>query len=138
LLAAKHEINAANVPREGAPLLLHLFDDAAIPWVLECDRVDQQNFAPCCDLGMTPVRMNPFGRVPADAAPGVLAAPERGGASGRHVLDGEIEAFDRAFAQCCGGPSAVGIAWGLNAIALSLRARGIEHGRTRDQQPGRS
>ena len=77
---------------------------------------------------MTPVRMNPFRRLWAEVGPDVMAATERVGASGWYVLGREVEAFEAAFAQFCRSPSAVGVASGLDAIEVGLRALGIEPG----------
>jgi len=72
--------------------------------------------------------MNPFGRLWAEVGPDVLAATERVGASGWYVLGREVEAFETAFAEFCRAPSAVGVASGLDAIEVGLRALGIETG----------
>jgi len=72
--------------------------------------------------------MNPFKRLWTEVAADVLAATERVGASGWYVLGKEVEAFETAFAQFCRAPSAVGVASGLDAIEVGLRALGIAPG----------
>ena len=79
-------------------------------------------------LNMAPVSMNPFARVWDEVGPDVLAATKRVGASGWYVLGPEVEAFEAAFARFCGAPAAVGVASGLDAIEIGLRALGIEPG----------
>jgi len=69
--------------------------------------------------------MNPFERLWTEVAPDVLAATKRVGASGWYVLGKEVEAFETAFAQFCRAPFAVGVASGLDAIEVGLRALGI-------------
>lgn len=46
-------------------------------------------------------------------------------ASGRYVLGPETAAFEHAFAEACGTRHAVGVASGLDAVSLALRALGI-------------
>ena len=77
---------------------------------------------------MTPVRMNPFGRVWTEVRRDVVAATERVGASGWYVLGRELEAFETAFAQFCRAPYAVGVASGLDAIEVGLRALDLAPG----------
>ncbi len=48
--------------------------------------------------------------------------------SGRYVLGREVEAFEREFALSCGAEHCVGVANGLDALHLTLRAMGIGHG----------
>jgi dTDP-3-amino-3,4,6-trideoxy-alpha-D-glucose transaminase len=48
--------------------------------------------------------------------------------SGWFVLGAEVEAFERAFAAYCGAPHCVGVANGLEAMELVLRAWGIGPG----------
>jgi dTDP-4-amino-4,6-dideoxygalactose transaminase len=50
--------------------------------------------------------------------------------SGRYIGGSEVEAFERDFASYCGVGHAVGVANGLDALTLALRARGIGHGDT--------
>ena len=77
---------------------------------------------------MTRVRMNPFGRLWSEVGADVMAAVERVGASGWYVLGKEVEAFENAFAQFCHAPHAVGVASGLDAIEVGLRALDIVPG----------
>lgn len=48
--------------------------------------------------------------------------------SGRYILGPEVEAFEVAFAQYCAADYAVGVANGLDALILSLKALGIGQG----------
>lgn len=48
--------------------------------------------------------------------------------SGRYVLGSEVEAFEREFAAHCGARHCVGVASGLDALTLLLRALGIGEG----------
>jgi len=48
--------------------------------------------------------------------------------SGTYILGGEVETFEDAFAEHCGGGHAVGVASGTDALILALRALGIGHG----------
>lgn len=48
--------------------------------------------------------------------------------SGWYVLGEEVEAFEREFAQYCGAAHAIGVANGLDALVLSLRAIGVGAG----------
>ncbi len=48
--------------------------------------------------------------------------------SGWYILGPEVEAFETAFAQYCAANHAIGVANGLDALIVSLRALGIEHG----------
>src|SRR5205814_1655690 len=45
--------------------------------------------------------------------------------SGRYILGQEVEAFEREFAAYCGVKHCVGVANGLDALHLILRAAGI-------------
>jgi len=47
---------------------------------------------------------------------------------GWFVLGPEVEHFEAAFAAACGGPFAIGVGSGTDAISLSLRALGIGQG----------
>jgi dTDP-4-amino-4,6-dideoxygalactose transaminase len=47
---------------------------------------------------------------------------------GRFVLDERVAEFERAFAAYCGGGEVVGVASGTEAIAIALRAVGVEPG----------
>ena len=48
--------------------------------------------------------------------------------SGRYILGPEVEAFEREFAAHCGARYCVGVASGLDALTLMLRAHGIGEG----------
>src|ERR1044072_8978759 len=58
----------------------------------------------------------------------VQAAMNRVLSSRRYLLGPELEAFEREFAAYCGPRHCVGVASGLSAIELALRAAGIGHG----------
>ena len=58
----------------------------------------------------------------------LLAAFERVLDSGWYVLGQEVQAFEREFAAFCGAAHAVGVANGLEALSLVLRAWGIGPG----------
>lgn len=48
--------------------------------------------------------------------------------SGSYILGEEVEAFERDWASACGAAHAVGVANGLDALALALRALGVGPG----------
>lgn len=48
--------------------------------------------------------------------------------SGFFVLGGEVESFERTFAQYCGVGHGVGVASGTDALELAMRALGIGAG----------
>jgi len=48
--------------------------------------------------------------------------------SGTYILGAEVESFERAFADFCGGDHAVGVASGTDALVLSLKALGVGPG----------
>ena len=58
----------------------------------------------------------------------LAAALERVLSSGQYLLGPELEAFEREFAAYCGVRHCVGVASGLSAIELTLRAAGIGAG----------
>lgn len=72
--------------------------------------------------------MNPFGRLWTEVRRDVMSATERVGASGWYVLGREVEAFEAAFARFCHAPHAVGVASGLDAIEIGLRALDLAPG----------
>ena len=49
-------------------------------------------------------------------------------ASGYYILGPSVSAFEAAFAQWCGVPHALGVANGLDALVLGLRALGVGEG----------
>jgi dTDP-4-amino-4,6-dideoxygalactose transaminase len=48
--------------------------------------------------------------------------------SGIYILGAEVESFERAFAEFCGGGHAVGVASGTDALILALKALGVGPG----------
>jgi dTDP-3-amino-3,4,6-trideoxy-alpha-D-glucose transaminase len=58
----------------------------------------------------------------------IRTAAERVLASGRYVLEEEVDAFERAFAAACGARYCVGVGNGTDALSLTLRAWGIGAG----------
>jgi dTDP-4-amino-4,6-dideoxygalactose transaminase len=48
--------------------------------------------------------------------------------SGTYILGAEVEAFERAFAEYCGGGHGMGVASGTDALILALKALGIGPG----------
>lgn len=71
---------------------------------------------------------NDFHRQWAATSDDVLRAVTRVGESGWYILGREVEEFERALAEYWGVPHAVGVASGLDAIELSLRAIGCGPG----------
>jgi dTDP-4-amino-4,6-dideoxygalactose transaminase len=65
---------------------------------------------------------------PGDDAAAINAAIARVIERGWFVLGPEVEAFEQEFATACGAAHAVGVANGTDAIALLLRAAGVEPG----------
>lgn len=74
------------------------------------------------------ISLNDFQRQWADTREDALAAFEEFGASGWYILGREVDAFESALAGFWGIPHAVGVASGLDAIELSLRALGCGQG----------
>ncbi len=66
--------------------------------------------------------------VNADLRSELLAACEKVVDSGWYVLGQEVSAFEREFAEYCGAAHCVGVASGLDALSLSLRAMEIGPG----------
>ncbi|MEO8057841.1 MAG: DegT/DnrJ/EryC1/StrS family aminotransferase [Burkholderiales bacterium] len=67
-------------------------------------------------------------RVNAAHEEAIRAAIDRVLASGRYVLGAELEAFESEFAAYCGVSHCIGVANGLDALTLILRAYGIGAG----------
>lgn len=59
---------------------------------------------------------------------GIRAGIDRVLASGWYILGAEVDAFEREFAAYCGVRHCIGVADGLDALALILRAMGIGPG----------
>lgn len=55
-------------------------------------------------------------------------AVDRAIGSGWYLLGNELAQFEDAFASCCGVEAAIGVANGLDALTLSLRAVGVQAG----------
>jgi dTDP-4-amino-4,6-dideoxygalactose transaminase len=68
------------------------------------------------------IRMNAFADEPASLHEEMLRAAGGVIASGRYVLDREVEAFEREWAAYCGIGHCVGVGNGLDAIEIGLRA----------------
>ena len=64
----------------------------------------------------------------AEVGPAIEAAVVRVLRSGRYVLGPETEAFERELAERVGVPFAIGVGSGTEALALALRAVGVEPG----------
>src|SRR5262245_17514660 len=67
-------------------------------------------------------------RINAGFEPALGAAAARVLASGRYVLGPEVEAFEAEFATYCGTRHCIGVANGLDALQLILRAFDIGAG----------
>jgi dTDP-4-amino-4,6-dideoxygalactose transaminase len=67
-------------------------------------------------------------RVNAPHQPAIQAAIQRVLDSGWYILGEETQAFEREFAQYCGATHCIGVANGLDALHLILRAYGIGAG----------
>ena len=68
------------------------------------------------------IRMNAFADEPASLHEELLRAASRVIASGRYVLDREVEAFEGEWAAYCGVGHCVGVGNGLDAIEIGLSA----------------
>ncbi len=80
------------------------------------------------DATATPVAANDFRREPEQLLQAELAAVERVLRSGWWILGAEVEAFEQSWASHVGTPYAVGVANGLDAIEIGLRALGVGPG----------
>lgn len=74
------------------------------------------------------VRANDFQRQWDDVGEEALEAVDRVGRSGWLVLGEEVRGFEEEFAEWWGIPHAVGVASGLDALEIGLRAAGIPTG----------
>lgn len=71
------------------------------------------------------IQMNDFKREPPELIEAMTAASKRVFESGWWVLGAEVKAFEAAWAAACNLPGCVGVANGLDALEIILRARGI-------------
>lgn len=74
------------------------------------------------------ILMNDFQAEPAELRAAMTAAASRVFASGWYVLGPEVQAFERQWAERCGTEHCMGVANGLDAIELILRALDIGAG----------
>ncbi|MFN7920381.1 MAG: DegT/DnrJ/EryC1/StrS family aminotransferase [Bryobacteraceae bacterium] len=74
------------------------------------------------------ILLNDFQRQWADTRVDAMAAFEAVGASGWYILGKQVESFERALAAYWKMPNAVGVASGLDAIEIALRALGCRAG----------
>jgi len=72
--------------------------------------------------------MNGFAAEPAELGAAMTAAFARVAASHYYVLGPEVQAFEESWALACGTRHAIGVANGLDAIEIALRALGIGPG----------
>jgi len=77
---------------------------------------------------MHPVLLNDFKRQWAEIGSDVLRAVEKVGASGWYVLGQEVRRFETGLASCWGVQEAIGVASGLDALEIALRAAGLQRG----------
>jgi hypothetical protein len=69
-----------------------------------------------------------FKQLHMELAPKLASAFERVMASGQFILGQEVESFEAEFAHYCGVRHCVGVANGLDALVLALKAMGISAG----------
>lgn len=74
------------------------------------------------------ISMNGFAAEPGELGSAMSAAFERVRMSHHYVLGSEGTAFETAWAEACGSRHAIGVANGLDAIEIALRALGIGPG----------
>jgi dTDP-4-amino-4,6-dideoxygalactose transaminase len=74
------------------------------------------------------IRMNDFSADPLALREAQKAAAQRVLDSGWYILGSEVQAFEAQFAAACGVRHAIGVANGLDAIEIALRALGIGPG----------
>jgi dTDP-4-amino-4,6-dideoxygalactose transaminase len=80
-------------------------------------------------LGVTgAVRFLDFGAMHAELRPRLDAAYGRVMDANQFILGAELEAFEHEFAEYCGAEHCVGVANGLDALFLTLKAMGIGRG----------
>jgi dTDP-4-amino-4,6-dideoxygalactose transaminase len=79
-------------------------------------------------MSIPPIRYNDFRQEPEALLHAQLEATEAVFRSGSWVLGPKVEAFEQAWAVRCGSAAAVGVANGLDAIEIGLRALGIGPG----------
>jgi dTDP-4-amino-4,6-dideoxygalactose transaminase len=74
------------------------------------------------------ILMNDFKAEPRELREAMIATTARVFASGWYVLGPEVQAFERQWAQACGTEHCIGVANGMDAIELALRALDIGPG----------
>lgn len=74
------------------------------------------------------ILMNDFKAEPEELRQGTLNAVERVVRSGWYILGNEVKQFESAWAKTCGASHAIGVANGMDAIEIGLRALGIGPG----------
>lgn len=74
------------------------------------------------------ILMNDFKAEPEELRQGALNAVERVLRSGWYILGNEVKQFESAWAGACGATHAIGVANGMDAIEIGLRALGIGPG----------
>jgi dTDP-4-amino-4,6-dideoxygalactose transaminase len=74
------------------------------------------------------ILMNDFGAEPCEVRERELAAVKRVIESSWYVLGAEVESFERQWSTACGVEHCVGVANGMDAIEIALRACGIGSG----------
>ncbi|MBM3783533.1 MAG: DegT/DnrJ/EryC1/StrS family aminotransferase [Acidobacteria bacterium] len=79
-------------------------------------------------MSSEPVLLNDFRRQWADTKDDVLAAVAETGESGWYVLGQQVREFESALAAFWGLDHAIGVASGLDAIEIALRAAGLRPG----------
>ena len=74
------------------------------------------------------ILQNDFKRQWAEIGPAAMGAVERVGASGCYILGQEVDAFEGKLAEFWGVSQAVGVANGMDAIEIALRALDLQPG----------
>ena len=85
------------------------------------------------DIGLQPSQPSTIsvadpGAEVSDCRDAILAAVDRVLTSGRYILGGEVEAFEQEWAEYLGASYCVGVASGTDALALALKATGVQPG----------